>query len=1212
MTSPPSGSDASGAFGRLHPQMQRWIWQQGWTSLHDAQEQAIGPILDGRADLIISAATAAGKTEAALLPICSVLAHAAETRGDEPADPWRAHDPWAEPTAASAPPGVEVLYLSPLKALINDQYDRLDLLCETAGIPVHRWHGDVSGSAKQKVLKHPSGVLLITPESLEALFVNRGTHIPGLFAGLRYVVIDELHSFLATPRGAQLQSLLGRVELAIRRRPPRIGLSATLGDMAQAAVFLRPTAPDAVTVITSASDGHEIRLQVRGYRATDPQLSVRQATFAVHRGQDVAVEDITDGHVLAIADHLFTTLRGSDNLVFANSRRDVEIYADLLARRCEAERLPNEFWPHHGSLTREIREDVEAALKDRTRPVTAICTSTLEMGIDIGTVQSVAQVGTPPTVASLRQRLGRSGRRDEPSTIRIYATEDDLDGLSSIVDELRCDLVQTVAMVRLLLDRWVEAPDDPGLNLSTLIQQTLSVIAQHGGATAAELHAALCGPGPFADVDTRRYVRLLRAMAAKDLIIQAADGTLLHGQDGERAVNHYSFYTAFHTPQEWRLVAGGKPLGALPINHPIYEGAFLIFGGRRWKITTIDGRSRVIELTRAAGGKPPAFGGEAARVGHRVRAEMVRVYCDDMVPGWLDMEATALLAEGRAAWRRLNLERVRLLAAGHDTLVLPWAGDRALATAGLALASVGIETSADGPLLRVVDCSIDQLRDAAQQLVDGGRPQPLDLARQLQNTTIDKWDYVLDTELAAEATAARLLDIEGAWAILRETLDGPASHAATDPEVRADPATKPSPRPSPGFDDYEFCVVDIETTGFSPRLGDRIVEIATTRIRGNGDIVDEWSTLVNPQRDIGATHVHGIAAGDVVDAPTFDDISGDLLDRMRGAVLAAHNLRFDRDFLAAELARSGHDLPAVPALCTLALVTRLDPGIASRKLAACCARIGHPIPHAHAAIHDARAAAALLIAYLPVATNAGATMLQHIGADPLDWPRTWPAVAASHRRLDRGDSAIRLEVQSDYLAQLVARLDGVDNVDPDIAAYHDVLDRALEDRRITSLEAQVLNDTAVAWGLSTAQVASAHTSYVDTLAAAALADNVITEMERADLELVAHLLTTHVPDLTTRPSDGMPPAAEFLAGKTVCFTGALTGTLNGRLITRDDAHELAADAGLIVKANVSKGLDLLVVADPDTQSGKATKARQIGTRVMAEPVFWQAIGAPVR
>lgn len=768
MSSPSSISEPgarSEAFARLHPSVQRWVYDRGWTTLHDAQERAIVPILEGSRDVIIAAATASGKTEAAFLPICSNLAEARDrARGGRKGQSGSGGT--FPPYELTESTGVEVLYLSPLKALINDQFERMEQLCERVDVSVHRWHGDVSASAKQHLRRQPSGVLLITPESLEALFVNQGSEIPSLFAGLRYIVVDELHSFLSTPRGAQLQSLMSRVELAIRRRPPRVGLSATLGDMDAASKYLRPTNPTNVLKIVSESDQWSVRIQVRGYRAERPDLSARQVAAREANGGGASVEEVTGGDRLAIADHLYRTLRGTDNLVFANARRDVEIYADLLARRCERERVPNEFWPHHGSLAKDVREVVEAQLKDRTRPVTAICTSTLEMGIDIGSVASVAQIGTPPSVAGLRQRVGRSGRRGESAVLRAYITEEQLSPTSAIADVLRCELVQTVAMIRLLLAKWVEPPDDPGFNYSTLVQQVLSVIAQHGGATAAELHGALCGPGPFARVDPRRFAELLRAMAGADLLIQAGDGSLLHGQVGERIVNHYSFYAAFQSPEEWRLIAEGRTLGSLPISRPIAEGSMLIFAGRRWRITTIDPRAHVVELVRAAGGVPPNFGGSGAMTGDRVRAEMPDVYRSEGVPTWLNEEAKRLLDEGRAGWRRLELSERTLISAGNDTVVLPWVGDRSMVTTSLLLGSTALEASAEGAVLTVTDCSPTQLTEVARNLLRGPLPDPSAIARRLENTELDKWDWVLDEDLGAEAAATRLLDIEGAWHVL--------------------------------------------------------------------------------------------------------------------------------------------------------------------------------------------------------------------------------------------------------------------------------------------------------------------------------------------------------------------------------------------------------------------------------------------------------------
>src|SRR5450759_1188464 len=504
MTWPPSSSDpaaappstealpvtvgqASSAFTHLHPKIQRWIWEQNWCELRDAQERAVGPILAGNRDLIIAAATASGKTEAAFLPICSALLDA----GDGPDRARSVSRVVPEPATPNAT-GVQVLYVSPLKALINDQYGRLDALCEQLDIPVHRWHGDVAGSRKAKVLSNPDGLLLITPESLEALLVIHGPKVGRIFGGLRYVVIDEMHSFLGAERGAQLQSLLHRVELVIRRRVPRIGLSATLGDMAAAAEFLRPGRGDAVTIITAADDTQELQLQLRGYETTPAHLSPAAAEKAETRGEQVEAEDITPGDRLAIADHLFATLRGTDDLIFANSRRNVEIYADLLKRRCDRAQVPNEFVPHHGSLSKDLREHVEARLKDRDQPVSAVCTSTLEMGIDIGSVSSIAQLGAPHTVSSLRQRLGRSGRRGGAATLRLYISEEQVTPQTPPPDALRVELVQSIAMVNLLLERWNEAPDSGGLHLSTLTQQLLSLIAQHGGITPLQAERLVC------------------------------------------------------------------------------------------------------------------------------------------------------------------------------------------------------------------------------------------------------------------------------------------------------------------------------------------------------------------------------------------------------------------------------------------------------------------------------------------------------------------------------------------------------------------------------------------------------------------------------------------------------------------------------------------------------------------------------------------------
>lgn len=736
-TSAPSGSESgSRSFDLLHPTVQRWIWQQRWTALHDAQEAAIPAILAGADDVLISAATASGKTEAAFLPICSAL---------------------AEPSGAG---GFGAVYIGPLKALINDQFGRLEELCGLLEIPVHKWHGDVDAARKARLVRQAAGIVLITPESLEALLANRGTRVPSMFQGVRHIVIDELHSFIGTERGAQLRSLLHRLELAVRRRIPRIGLSATLGDMRAAAEFLRPAGGERVRLIESSSDGQELRLQLKGFLDDAPRPPGPRTPAGDQS------EDIAGGGGRAIADHLFAVLRGSNNLVFANARQNVEYFTDLLVRRGEQAGVPNEFIPHHGNLSKELREDTEARLKDGSLPVTAVCTSTLEMGIDIGSIASVAQIGPPPGVAALRQRLGRTGRRGGPATLRMYAAERELALSSPPQDELRVQLVQMIAVVDLLLDRWCEPPEAGGLHLSTLVQQILSLISQHGGVLPQDAYQALCAQGPFQHVGPGLFKTLLHDLGQADFIRQEKDGLLLHGEEGERIANHYTFYAAFHAPEEYRLVTTGHTLGSLPLAHPLAPGSLMIFAGRRWRIAAVDPRAKVIELAPAGGGNAPAFTGVAADVHDRIRTEMRLVYESDTVPVYLDSGAQRLLAEGRDAYRRLNLARTPLVDWGNDTLLIPLRGDTLMNTLALALHQRGISAARQGAVLILADTAPRHAIDALTALAAEPPPAPESLAALVPDQVIEKYDGVLGEELRTLAYAARKLDVAATWAAL--------------------------------------------------------------------------------------------------------------------------------------------------------------------------------------------------------------------------------------------------------------------------------------------------------------------------------------------------------------------------------------------------------------------------------------------------------------
>ncbi|SHM70908.1 ATP-dependent helicase Lhr and Lhr-like helicase [Pseudomonas asturiensis] len=741
MNSPISGSESS-SFEQLHPGVQQWVWSQGWTSLRDAQEWAIPALINADRDVIIAASTAAGKTEAAFLPILTNL-----LLNQEPAG--------------------AVLYISPLKALINDQWDRLTRLCERLEVPVVAWHGDVSASRKHRFLTNPNGILLITPESLEALFVNRGSALKGLFQQLRYVVVDELHAFIGSERGKQLQSLMQRVEQVADRQLPRVGLSATLGEMSLARKFLRPSQHQPMEVIESKSSGQDLQVQVRGY-TLPPMIKLlsEQQTAEATDSKDGEAED-ESGSRHAIAAHLYKVLRGSNNLIFPNSRDKVEWYADRLRHLCEKDGLPNEFLPHHGSLSRDLREDTERALKAGAPPASAICTTTLELGIDIGNIRTVAQINAPPSVASLRQRLGRSGRREgEPATLRAYCEESALRPDSSLSDQLRQNLVQTIAMIRLLLKKWFEPPRTHGLHASTLVQQCLSVIAQQGGASASELWTTLIASGTFPAITQADFLALLKALGEKKLVVQDSSGLLLPGEIGERLVNHYEFYSAFQSDEEFRLIRDGKPLGSVPVSRPLAQGQRIIFGGRRWQVVDIDVEKKVIIVLPARGGEPPTFDGLGAKIHDDVRQEMLRVLKESTHCPFIDSNAQKLLEEARQTFRSMRLDKQHLTGSASRYYLLTWKGDYVNDALSLLLNRAGVTCECLGLALEI-GASRASLMTALSEIARLDPDDVVSLLKDVKNPIREKWDWALPAPLLLKSFASSQLDLKGAIELAR-------------------------------------------------------------------------------------------------------------------------------------------------------------------------------------------------------------------------------------------------------------------------------------------------------------------------------------------------------------------------------------------------------------------------------------------------------------
>jgi len=410
-----------------------------------------------------------------------------------------------------------------------------------------------------------------------------------------------------------------------------------------------------------------------------------------------------------------------------------------------------------------------------------------------------------------------------------------------------------------------------------------------------------------------------------------------------------------------------------------------------------------------------------------------------------------------------------------------------------------------------------------------------------------------------------------------------------------------------------IAVIDVETTGLFPLRHDRVVEVAAVIVRGDGRIEREFVSLVNPGRDIGPSSIHGLTSEDILDAPKFAEIASSFLDVLTGAVaIAAHNVRFDHQFLESEFSRLGCPLPDCFSICTMQLS-------GGGKLADCCRDHGVSAEGgAHHALADARAAAGLLACLLADQPRTVRTLSQLA-------PIQWPIVPSMGKQpVTRDESRRRQAEPPTFIQRLLGRRH--DNALPDatdgaVMAYGALLDRALEDRLVDDSEADALVEMAAKWCLSGDQIEHAHRDYLNQLVIAALADGRVTETERQDLKLVARLLGQAKRDLDEILSEAAARLSEIhrkptsataveasLSGMHVCFTGELQCQLAGQSISRELAEELATRAGLIVLDSVTKKCDLLVLADPHSQSGKAKKARQYDIRIMHEAVFWKAIG----
>jgi ATP-dependent Lhr-like helicase len=400
-------------------------------------------------------------------------------------------------------------------------------------------------------------------------------------------------------------------------------------------------------------------------------------------------------------------------------------------------------------------------MKDDSLPASIVCTTTLELGIDIGNIESVAQIGAGHTVSGMRQRLGRSGRRTGQEAIfRVYTLEHEFGNNIHPTDALRPNTVQAIAMIELMLKRWNEPPNTKRLHLSTMMHQTMALICQYGGLTAQQSWTLLVESGVFKNIDKPLFVQLLKRMGDPEvrLLEQASDGTLLLGAEGERITASFDFYAVFETPEEYKVVNNGREIGKLPMALPYQEGHLLIFGGRYWRVLGIDTQHREILVEKAKGGRPPKFSGEMGPQSDVVVAEMQRVYTDVNIPRYLDKTAVELLQEARKAFMQYDLLNRRVIEWDDGFLLFPWLGSAGQRTLQLAFIARGLKANAYSIAISVENCEKSDLQLALLAIQKDTEISAESLAALLPEKTVDKFDHYLDSGLQAKNFAAANLD----------------------------------------------------------------------------------------------------------------------------------------------------------------------------------------------------------------------------------------------------------------------------------------------------------------------------------------------------------------------------------------------------------------------------------------------------------------------
>ncbi len=737
-------TEADRIFMKFPPFIREYIYAHSWDSLREVQLFAAGVLFDTKNNLLLTSSTASGKTEAAFFPIIT--------------------DVWSESAE-----GVSVLYIAPLKSLINDQFFRIEELLTESGIRVTHWHGDVAATQKKKLLEHPEGILQITPESLESMLINRSNDIPRIFKGLKYIVIDEVHTLMGTDRGNQIICQISRIQRLIGHVPRRVGLSATIGNPENAAEWL------------GAGSGVETSISPKGNERVKWRLGMEHF-YIQNPNFDQTANDGTSEKAKLDAgyEYVYDCVSGAKSLVFSNSREETEYVCATLRQIAKKRGERDVFLIHHGNLSAALREEAEMKMRDAEQMAVTCATVTMELGIDIGRLERVLQMDAPNSVSAFLQRLGRSGRRGQPPEMMMVFREEEPLPNAPLPQLIPWGLIRAIAIVQLYIEeRFIEPSSNKTQPYSLLFHQTLSTLAARGETSAASLAELVLSMPAFRQVSKENYKALLVSMLNGGLIEMTDEKGLIAGLESERLLNSFKFYAVFKDSEDFTVRCESEEIGTITTPPPV--GDRFALAGRVWEVLELDSARRLVYVKGVEGKMEISWPGDFGEIHTRILERMRRVLAEDTVYPYLKENAAKRLEIARRVAKNTGLtDKYIVHLGGYTYCMFPWLGTRSFRTLRKMLAAVASPLGISGidfegcyyVTFRMEKSNEEGLITALNAYFGSGEYSPLNLVSPKELPTFEKYDEYIPADLLRYAYSVDRLNVKEASLRIRNMREG--------------------------------------------------------------------------------------------------------------------------------------------------------------------------------------------------------------------------------------------------------------------------------------------------------------------------------------------------------------------------------------------------------------------------------------------------------